>query len=341
MSDTFLLEQLRKNPFVLAPMAGITDHAFRTFMKAKAASVVITELVSSAGIEYSSDRTFKLMSYDETQRPIGIQLFGEEPELMAKAAVVAQERGADFIDLNFGCPVPKVTKKGAGSAILKDLPHMVLMISTIKKAIRIPLTIKIRTGWDDKTRNADEVLKIAANEGVTWVAIHGRTRAQGYSGLADWNYIAEVKSRAKIPVLGNGDILTAPQAVFRLRESACDGVLIGRGCLKNPYIFADALALWQGLKLDSTLERDYVSLYRQLHQVLIAHCDERLIPIQLKKFAAWFATGYAGAAQFRRSIFQTKSTDEVLEASLKFFATVGTLEQEDTSKDGFLMGGHG
>jgi tRNA-dihydrouridine synthase B len=341
MTDTFLLEQLRKNPFVLAPMAGITDHAFRTFMKAKAASVVITELVSSAGIEYSSERTFKLMSYDDTQRPIGIQLFGEEPELMAKAAVVAQERGADFIDLNFGCPVPKVTKKGAGSAILKDLPHMVLMISTIKKAIRIPLTIKIRTGWDDKTRNADEVLKIAANEGVTWVAIHGRTRAQGYSGLADWNYIAEVKSRAKIPVLGNGDILTAPQAVFRLRESACDGVLIGRGCLKNPYIFADALALWQGQKLDSTLERDYVSLYRQLHQVLVAHCDERLIPIQLKKFAAWFATGYAGAAQFRRSIFQTKSTDEVLEASLKFFATVGTLEQEDTSEDGFLMGGHG
>jgi tRNA-dihydrouridine synthase B len=341
MSEQFLLQQLRQNPFVLAPMAGITDHAFRTFMKAKAASIVITELVSSAGIRYSSERTLKLMSYDETQRPFGVQLFGEEPDLMANAAVVAQERGADFIDLNFGCPVPKVTKKGAGSAILKDLPHMALMISTIKKAIRIPLTIKIRTGWDDKTRNADEVIKIAANEGVTWVAIHGRTRAQGYSGLADWNYIGEVKSRASIPVLGNGDLVTANQAVSRLKESGCDGVLIGRGCLRNPYIFADALSLWKGQKLDSTLERDYANLYRQLHDVLTVHCDERILQVQLKKFAAWFATGYTGAAQFRKSIFQTTSSTETLDASLKFFATVGPMEEESSSNEGFLMGGHG
>ena len=126
-----LLETLRQNPFVLAPMAGITDHAFRTFMKARKAGIVVTELISATGVEYKSDRTLKIMSYDETQRPIGIQLFGEDPEIMARAAQFAEEKGADFIDLNFGCPVPKVTKKGAGSAILKDLPHMILMISTI------------------------------------------------------------------------------------------------------------------------------------------------------------------------------------------------------------------
>lgn len=336
-----LLETLKKNPFVLAPMAGITDHAFRTFMKAKKAGIVVSELISATGIEYKSDRTIKLMSFDETQRPVGIQLFGEEPEVMARAAVFAQERGADFIDLNFGCPVPKVTKKGAGSAILKDLPHMIAMISTIKKAINIPLTIKIRTGWDQGMRNADEVANIAFNEGVTWVAIHGRTRAQAYAGLADWDYIAEVKSKAKLPILGNGDILTAEQAVERLQKSGCDGVLIGRGCLKNPYIFSEALALWQGEKLDSTPERDYANLYKQLHEVLLAHCDERILQIQLKKFAAWFATGYPGASVFRKSIFQAKTTDEVVDSSLNFFNGVNSTSQADTSREDFLMGGHG
>ncbi len=336
-----LLETLRQNPFVLAPMAGITDHAFRTFMKARKAGIVVTELISATGVEYKSDRTLKIMSYDETQRPIGIQLFGEDPEIMARAAQFAEEKGADFIDLNFGCPVPKVTKKGAGSAILKDLPHMILMISTIKKAIKIPLTIKIRTGWDQGTRNADEVVKIAYNEGVSWVAIHGRTRAQSYSGLADWDYIAQVKAGAKLPVLGNGDILTAEQAVQRLKETGVDGVLIGRGCLKNPHIFADALALWRGEKLDSTLERDYVNLYKQLHEVLTAHCDERVLQIQLKKFAAWFATGYPGASAFRKSIFQAKSTDDIVSSSLEFFGGIQNTHQEDTSGEAFLMGGHG
>ena len=336
-----MIEHLKQNPFVLAPMAGITDHAFRSFMKARGAGIVVTELVSAMGIEYKSDRTVKLMSFDETQRPVGIQLFGEDPEVMARAAQFAQEKGADFVDLNFGCPVPKVTKKGAGSAILKDLPQMAIMISTIKKAIQIPLTIKIRTGWDQETRNAEEVAHIAHNEGVAWVAIHGRTRAQAYAGLADWDYIAQVKSVSRVPILGNGDILTAKQAVLRLEQSGCDGVLIGRGCLKNPMIFADALALWRGENLNSTMSRDYVSLYRHLYEVLMAHSDERILQIQLKKFAAWFATGYPGAAQFRKGIFYAKSTEEVLDESLKFFGGIQSLEQEDTSHEGFLMGGHG
>lgn len=335
------VQALKQNPFVLAPMAGITDHAFRTFIKARKAGLVVTELISASGIEYKSERTLKLMSYDETQRPVGIQLFGEDPEIMARAAAFAQEKGADFVDLNFGCPVPKVTKKGGGSAILKDLPQMIVLISTIKKAIQIPLTIKIRTGWDQDTRNANEVAKIAYNEGVAWVAIHGRTRAQGYSGLADWDYISEVKAKAPLPILGNGDILTARQAVLRLEQSGCDGVLIGRGCLKNPHIFADALSLWRGEKLDSTLERDYVNLYQQLYEVLLAHTDERIIPIQLKKFAAWFATGFNGAAVFRKAIFQAQTSEEILQQSLKFFKEINTQKQEDTSGEDFLMGGHG
>ncbi|MFN7455352.1 MAG: tRNA dihydrouridine synthase DusB [Pseudobdellovibrionaceae bacterium] len=335
------LEALNQNPFVLAPMAGITDHAFRTFMRQRLSSVVVTELVSAAGIEHKSERTLKLMSFDESQRPVGIQLFGEDPLQMAKAAQLVEEIGADFVDINFGCPVPKVVKKGAGSAMLKDLPLMGKLLGEMVKSVRIPVTIKIRTGWDSQSRNAHEVAELAYNEGITWVAIHGRTRAQNYNGLADWDYIAEVKAKSKVPILGNGDILSPQQAVLRLAQTGVDGILIGRGALKNPFIFMDALALWKGEKIDQSINRDYLKLYSDLAEVLALHCDEHILGIQLKKFAAWFATGYAGAAQFRKSLFQSKSNAEVMDLALEFFGKIGSIEQEDTSQEEFLMGGHG
>jgi nifR3 family TIM-barrel protein len=334
------LHALKTNPFVLAPMAGITDHAFRTFMKKLDASVVVTELVSAAGIEHKSDKTLKLMSYDEIQRPIGVQLFGESPEILASAAKFAEADGCDFIDLNFGCPVPKVVKKGAGSAMLKDPVGMQKVLSAVKAAVKIPVTIKIRTGWDSTTRNASEICNIAYNEGMEWVAIHGRTRNQGYSGFADWDFITEVKANAKIPILGNGDILTPRQAVLRLEQSGCDGVMIGRGCLKNPFIFMDAVSLWRGEAVKD-VKRDYVTLFNGLKNELVAHCDEHITGIQLRKFAAWFSTGYPGAAQFRKNLFQSKSNEEIMNLANEFFAGVGNVEQEDQSKDEFLMGGHG
>ncbi|WP_413559329.1 tRNA dihydrouridine synthase DusB [Bdellovibrio sp. HCB209] len=335
-----LLHALKTNPFVLAPMAGITDHAFRTFMKKLDASVVVTELVSASGIEYKSEKTLKLMGYDEIQRPIGIQLFGESPEILANAAKFAEADGCDFIDLNFGCPVPKVVKKGAGSAMMKDPVGMQKVLAAVKGAVKIPVTIKIRTGWDSTARNAAEICNIAYNEGIEWVAIHGRTRNQGYSGFADWDFITEVKNQAKLPILGNGDILTPRQAVLRLEQSGCDGVMIGRGCLKNPFIFMDALSLWRGEGLKD-VKRDYVSLFNGLKNELVAHCDEHITGIQLRKFAAWFSTGYPGAAQFRKNLFQSKSNEEIMTLANEFFAGIGSVEQEDQSKDEFLMGGHG
>ncbi|WP_413569204.1 tRNA dihydrouridine synthase DusB [Bdellovibrio sp. HCB117] len=334
------VQALKTNPFVLAPMAGITDHAFRTFMKKLDTSVVVTELVSANGIEYKSERTMKLMSFDESQRPIGIQLFGEEPEVIARAAQVAEAEGCDFVDLNFGCPVPKVVKKGAGSAMLKDPIQLQKVLSAVKSAIKIPLTIKIRTGWDANTRNAIEVCNIAYNEGIEWVAIHGRTRAQGYSGLADWDFITEVKNQAKLPILGNGDILTPRQANLRLEQSGCDGVMIGRGCLKNPFIFMDALSMWRGEPVKN-VKRDFVSLFQGLEREIVAHCDAHITGIQLRKFAAWFSTGYPGAAQFRKNLFQSKSNEEIMTLANEFFAGIGETEQEDQSQDEFLMGGHG
>jgi tRNA-dihydrouridine synthase B len=335
------LEALKNNPFVLAPMAGITDHAFRSFMKALDAGVVVTELVSSHGIQYKSERTLRLMGYDETQRPLGIQLFGEEAETVAHAAQVAEDAGADFIDLNFGCPVPKVVKKGAGSAMLKDLPGMRKMLSATVKAVKIPVTIKIRTGWDASLRNAVDVCKLAHDEGITWVAIHGRTRAQGYSGLADWDYISEVKAQSPLPVLGNGDINNPQMALHRLKNSGCDGVLIGRGCLKNPFIFFDAYRLWKGLPIQGREQRQFSKIIRKLYEYLELYCEPHLVGIQLKKFAAWYSTGYPGASQFRKEIFQTQDVNHALEKTLSFFDAISAYDQEDTSHEEFLMGGHG
>lgn len=343
------LEALQHNPFVLAPMAGITDHAFRTFMKSMDAGVVVTELISAHGIEFGSERTLRLMSFDETQRPVGVQLFGEDPEMLGRAAQVAQEKGADFVDLNFGCPVPKVVKKGAGSAMLKDLSALQKVLFAVKKSVKIPVTIKIRTGWDAGTRNAIEVCQIAEGEGISWVAIHGRTRAQGYSGWSDWNYIADVKAKVKIPIIGNGDIHTAEQALQRLKESGCDGVMIGRGCLKNPTIFRQALYQWknQGQNQGKSLGAGtiaavpYLEILSNLKKYLEAYAEPHLVGIQMKKFAAWFSSGYPGASQFRKDIFQSKSNEETMELIFQFFETALLNTQEDTSHEEFLMGGHG
>lgn len=350
LNRTNPLDHLRQNPFVLAPMAGITDRAFRSFMRDMGCGVVITELVSGHGIEYKSAKTLALMEFEEVQRPVGIQLFGETPEIVARAAQVVEEQGADFVDLNFGCPVPKVVKKGAGSAILKDLVAVEAMFRAVKASIKIPLTVKIRTGWDENSRNAEKVAEIAYNEGLTWVAIHGRTRAGGYSGWADWDYIGDVKAKSKIPILGNGDIATAEQAVDRIKQTGVDGVMIGRGCLKNPWIFRDANAIWAAegqphkAELEKTLsleEKDFPGVFLRLTESFTAYRDERIKLIQMKKFASWYSSGYPGASQFRKNIFQTSTLEETLKATLDFFAGLTAIDPEDTSKEAFLMGGHG
>lgn len=349
-----LMASLKQNPFVLAPMAGITDRTFRSVMRDLGCGVVVTELVSAHGLEHQSRRTAQLMGYEEKQRPIGIQLFGETPEVLAYGAKVVEATGADFVDLNFGCPVPKVVKKGAGSAILRDLPQVERVFRSVRAATSLPVTVKIRTGWDESSRNAGKVAEIAYNEGLTWVAIHGRTRAAGYSGHADWNFIADVKSRAKIPILGNGDIHSGEQAARRLRESGCDGVLIGRGCLKNPWIFQDAMVAWRStggadhalsgdlrLTVTALQDRNFVALFHLLLAAFQESADERITMLQIKKFASWYSSGYSGASNFRKTIFQKQSLPEVMDQTIAYFSELSTVSQSDTSSEAFLMGGHG
>lgn len=335
-----LVAELRKNPFVLAPMAGITDSPFRSFMREMGAGVVISELVSAFGIEYKSGRTLDLMKYSEDQRPVGIQIFGEDAEVLGRAAAFVESEGADFVDINLGCPVPKVVKKGAGSAMLKDPCALRKTLEVVKKSIRIPLTIKIRTGWDDQSINALDVVKAAHDAGVTWVAIHGRTRAQGYSGWANWDLIADVKSKSPLPIIGNGDIHTAQKAVDRLRQSGCDGVMIGRGCLKNPWIFRQAREILHQSEILNS-EKNFCKALSRLKELVDGKNDERYSLLQMKKFVAWFSAGHPHSQVFRKNLFQTKSASEILETAQGYFGQIDIAAQTDTSHEPFLMGGHG
>lgn len=344
MTEELLLKQLKKNPFVLAPMAGITNCAFRSFMKEMGASFVITELVSANGLKHSSERTKKIMKFSESQRPVGIQIFGENLDFLSEAALICEQMGADFVDLNFGCPVPKVVKRGAGSAVLKNLNQMTKVIRATKRHIQIPLTIKIRTGWDEDHRNADQVCHIAYNEGVTWVAIHGRTRSKGYSGQADWEYIREVKENALLPIIGNGDLIFAKQAVKALKDSKCEGVMIGRGCLKNPWIFQECLNLWEfhqkNLNVPLT-SQCHAEVLDRLYESLVKESESRVVGVQLKKLSSWLSSGYPDSALFRREIFQIKDVEKTYECAKQYFVGLKGVPQRDTSHESFLMGGHG
>lgn len=342
MKEYELIQHMQARPFLLAPMAGITDVAFRSFMRSMGCGVVTTELVSATGLKFSSEKTKRLMRFASDQHPVGIQLFGDNVEHLVEAAKYVEDMGADFVDMNFGCPVPKIVKKGAGSAALKDIVGTASLLRSIKKAISIPLTIKIRTGWDAQSRNAIDVVKMAAEEGVTWVAIHGRTRAQGYSGLADWDFIKEVKAAAELPVIGNGDIVSAQIAATRLAESRCDAVMIGRGCLKNPWIFKQSMELLNSSDHQQPEEeRSFQEIFALLRGHLEEHFEEKFVLLQTKKLSAWFSAGYYGSAQFRKSIFQVTSVEEAYEQIADFFTPKDHLPQPDTSGEAFLMGGHG
>lgn len=339
MTESQLLTYLRDNPFVLAPMAGITDRPFRSFMREQGCGVVVSELVSATGLKFSSAKTIKLMEFEPTQHPVGIQLFGENLDHLRDAAQIVEQTGADFVDLNFGCPVPKVVNKGAGSACLKDLTRLRDVIRAAKSGIKIPLTIKVRTGWDQNTRNSPDVTQVAYDEGVSWVAIHGRTRAAAYSGLADWEYIRQTKQLSRLPVLGNGDIHSAGAALERLQMSGCDGVMIGRGCLKNPWIFAQAQELRSG-KASAPLKPIQEVLAR-LQEHLEAYYPECMMLLQMRKFSVWYSAGYPGASRFRKAVFQSEGREQTLNCINQFFAWLGDVKPEDTSGEAFLMGGHG
>ncbi|SVE56906.1 uncharacterized protein METZ01_LOCUS509760, partial [marine metagenome] len=225
-----------------APMAGITDICFRQLMDEMEAGVLVSELVSAKGLLYNSKKTHRMIEIHQKPKSlVGIQLFGESENDIISAAHFVKEAGAAFVDINLGCPVNKVVKKGCGAALMRDPAYLETFLTKIKRRIDLPLTVKMRTGWSHDELTIHECVRAANNSGCEWVVIHGRTRAQGYEGQADWDLIAEVKQSAKIPIIGNGDIRTAQQAQALLNHFGVDAVMIGRGALRNPWIFKECI----------------------------------------------------------------------------------------------------
>jgi len=329
------------HPFVLAPMAGITNSPYRRLMRGLGSAFVVSELVSANGLEYASQRTLDLLQFNEEERPVGLQIFGEDEERLCRAAKVIEAKGADFVDLNLGCPVPKVVKKGAGSAMCRDPIGLGKILTAMVKSVSIPVTIKIRTGWDSQTRNAHEVIQAATDAGVAIVGVHGRTRAQGYSGVADWDFIGDLKAKAKIPIIGNGDILTATQAVEKVKIYGVDAVYIGRAALRNPFIFEQARAIYNGRTLALPDSDRYVSLLIKQRALLSESYDARMSMIHSKKFLSWYSSGFPGCHEFRKKVFTSEDPAQLWEMAENFFRV--STENRDLSflNQPFLMGGHG
>lgn len=319
--------------YLMAPMAGITDTVYRSLIREMGAQVVISELLSAEGLVRGGKKTLELMQYCEAERPVGIQIFGHDIRTMTEAVRIVQGAGADFVDINLGCPVKKVVCDGGGAAWLKDPIQLGRLLGEMKSVLRIPLTIKVRTGWDESSKNVSDVIRVAAESGVSWVAIHGRTRAQGYSGASDWELIRQAAWASPIPVIGNGDILTAADAVKKIEQGYAHAVMIGRGALKNPWIFREIMGMTDG-------NYDFLALVERHFELAIEKKDRTRAFLSLKKFLAWYATGYPHCSTFRGRIFSTNDVDELKSVSLDFFATVNHVPKQDDGRP-FLMGGHG
>lgn len=330
-----------EHPFILAPMAGITNSPFRRLMRRRKSALVISELVSANGIEYGGQKTLDLLKFHEEERIVGLQIFGEEPERLCRAAQLIEKLGADFVDLNLGCPVPKVVKKGAGSAMCRDPISLGKILKSMVESVKIPVTIKIRTGWDQNSKNALEVVRVAADVGVTWVAVHGRTRAQGYSGLADWDFIGEIKAKSPIPIIGNGDINTAEVAVEKVRTYGVDAAMIGRGALRNPFLFEQSQALWMGQYFETPRAERYVELIQEQRKLLDETYPPRAAMIHARKFLAWYSSGFPGCHEFRSKVFSIPDPDQLWDETCRFFEKSAKERDLQFLSQPFLMGGHG
>jgi len=298
------------SPFAIAPMAGMTDSAFRRLVKRNGGcGLVVTEMVSSEGLVRGIDRTLEFAEYTEEERPVSIQIFGGDPEKMAAAAQVVEGMGADIVDVNMGCPVPKIAKHNAGCSLMKEPTHAATVIAAMTKAVRIPVTVKMRAGWNDQHRNAPELAKMVEDAGASAVAVHGRTAAQSYTGSADWDLVAAIADQLTIPVLGSGDCVEPEQIVDRM-NAGVEGVLVGRGVLKNPWILAQAADLAAGRpKHHITLEDrgrfllDYIELLlRERVDQSRAQTHERWVVNKIRALAGYYTKGIENGAQLRAAI---------------------------------------
>ncbi|MEG0662914.1 MAG: tRNA dihydrouridine synthase DusB [Anaerovoracaceae bacterium] len=303
------------NPFVAAPLAGITDAPTRSLCKEMGAALVYSEMISGKGLMYNNKNTEKLLRIYPEEKPVAYQIFGADPEVMAYTARSLRDRDNALLDINMGCPVPKVVKNGEGSALLKDLDLLFRVTEATVKEAGKPVSVKIRTGWDETQIVAVEAAKAIEAAGASAVAIHGRTRQQFYTGEANWKIIADVKQSVNIPVIGNGDVFSGEDALRMMEETGCDYVMIGRGLLGNPWIFREAVALWRGEEKPAppTKEEKQQMMCRHF-DLLIGEKGEYSAVREMRKHVGWYLKGEPNSAALRRAVNNITSPEELREA---------------------------
>ena len=311
---------------VLAPMAGVTDTLFRRFIRAQGGcGLLMTEFTSSEGITRSAAKTLRYLQFDEDEHPIAAQLFGASPKVMADAARLVEDLGYDAVDINLGCPAKKVVKCG-GSGLLRELPLLEEIFKTVRAAVRIPLTIKLRAGWDESSIVALDVVKMAQDIGIEAGAIHPRTRAQGYTGKADWDLIAKIKQAVKIPIIGNGDVQTPEDADRMVQQTGCDAVMIGRAAATNPWIFSQMEHFRLTGRYDHPTEQDRHQLLSGYYRkILNANLPDGVG--KMKQFACWFTHGVTNGSELRRIVHTARTPGEVVENVERFFAGKASVER--------------
>ena len=326
------------SPFILAPMAGLTDSAFRRLVKRRGGcGLVVTEMVSSEGLVRGLDRTLEYAAFTEEERPVAVQLFGGDPERMARAARRIEQLGADAIDVNMGCPVPKVAKGMAGCSLMRDPDRAAAIVEAMARAVSVPVTVKIRSGWNEREVNAPDLACRLEAAGAAAIAVHGRTAAQSYSGRANWDLIAHVARAVSIPVYGNGDCIEPGDMVRRMEETGVAGILVGRGALRNPWIFAQADALLAGRAPVEVSLADRGRFLLEYTDMLVAEEPEagsrepeaesrkpdpghaRWVVNKLRALCAWYTRGLDGGAHLREAVNHAPSIPSLREIIHAFF----------------------